>query len=50
MSGFPNYFDGQSTSTAVSSKVEENYATSSVKKTGGDLLGDNSGINLMSKQ
>jgi hypothetical protein len=46
MSGFPNYFEGQSVSTTASSKVEENYTTSSVKKTGGDLLGDDSGIIL----
>lgn len=34
MSGFPNYFDGQSTSTASSAKVEENFPTSNVKKAG----------------
>ena len=49
MTGFPNYFEGQSVSTTASSKVEEHFPTSNAKKIG-NLLDEDSGINVMQKQ
>ncbi len=46
MTGFPNYFEGQSVSTSTSLKVEENTLTSNVKKIG-NLLDEDSGINVI---
>jgi hypothetical protein len=46
MTGFPNYFEGQSVSTSTSSKVEINFTTSNVKKIG-NLLDEDSGINVI---
>ena len=46
MTGFPNYFEGQSVSTSTSSKVDENFLTSNVKKIG-NLLDEDSDINLI---
>ena len=49
MAGFPNYFEGQSVSTATSSKVEEHFPITNANKIG-NLLDEDSGINVMQKQ